>query len=210
MRRATSGGVHGPLYRRWPSSVLTAAARRHRSGTVDPLAAAAESDASSPSSTLASRLTALLRQELPTKPSLGQLGVANHVDKAHECTSSLTYKTRYVLVECSTTLSGIPDVFTARATALHIASLHGRALRDSNVDLTNVRERCAPDADAILRRASVLVLQTTASVQQELFASIEMKLTADSPSGPVVLWGAAVYRLWVPAFTDDVDPTLTV
>ena len=117
---------------------------------------------------------------------------------AETVNTSIVYKAKFVVVECCTTFGSVPDIETLRLCASRLARLHARALRDSHADLTNMRDHCSPEIASILRSAERFSVRTTASVHQERFATVEYKVCTDL-SGPVVLWGSGVYRLWAPA-----------
>jgi hypothetical protein len=112
--------------------------------------------------------------------------------------TDIVYRSRFVVVECSTGFKAVSDPVTLRLCAARVACLHARALRDSNADLTNMRDQSAPEASSMLRGADRLTVRTTATVHQERFATVEYKVMTDV-AGPIVLWGSAVYRLWAPA-----------
>uniref|UniRef100_A0A7S1VYW6 Uncharacterized protein n=1 Tax=Neobodo designis TaxID=312471 RepID=A0A7S1VYW6_NEODS len=112
--------------------------------------------------------------------------------------TDIVYKSRFVVVECSTTFSRVTDTTKLRACASRLARMHAKALRDSNADLTNMRDHLAPDWEALLRGSDRLTVCTVASVHQERFATVEYKVRADG-AGSVILWGSGVFRLWAPA-----------
>ena len=110
-------------------------------------------------------------------------------------TSEISHRTKYVVVECITPLATVPDLFAASMAANQVARSHAEALRDSNADLTN--SRCQSD-DSEIPSASSCWVRTSAMLHEEKFATIEFKVHVGSATGPVALWGASVFRLWLP------------
>jgi hypothetical protein len=163
---------------------------------------AVESDQSPLAARMKAKLLAIVREpQTVTDKALASCLDSNKV----AVTSEIVYRAQYAAVECVTVLDTTTDIFLARTTVLRVAAIHAGALRDSNADLTNAREQSAADAGALLRSSQRMVLRTSATVHAEKFATVEYKLQTEEDRGRVVLWGAAVYRLWVPGAAFDSD-----
>lgn len=88
-----------------------------------------------------------------------------------------------------------------RRCGLRLAHIHACQLRSSHADITNLRE--VNGVDSVEAIDGVLYCCTNAVVQDEKFATVEYKFHKGSSKGTVVLWGAAVFRLWVPLQMED-------
>jgi hypothetical protein len=155
-----------------------------------------KSSAASASTPLAERLAQRL-SDCSGSSQRADRALSDVVDCASVQTD-IVYRSRFVVVECNATLRRTDDPQLLRVCAGRLAYHHARALRDSNADLTNMRDQVALDSAQILRGCECLTIRTIASVYQERFATIEYKVCTEA-SGPLVLWGSAVYRLWAPA-----------